>query len=236
MNEYDFGNNFESGGSNDFGYFEAAVIENGAEETPSPETLAKIEEDWYEGENREKKAEKGGDHTAKDYRLKHLGETMDVSKDELIRLAQKGLDYDRIRGKYTELSAFKSENAKAFDYLSRIAGEKGLSVKEFVGENAAPVASVLTGENARMSSEIGDFLSFCPDVQLSDIDNVVWEDAARGMGLFAAYTLRQNEKLRAELEAERQNRINREASVASRSSDGRAERLSEIERLWYSDD
>jgi hypothetical protein len=183
-------------------------------------------------DDEEKRAEKkGGNQPDGLFRLKHLDKTLDVREDELIRLAQKGLDYDRIRGKYSELSAFKSENAKAFDYLTRMAGERGVSVKELVGGGGG-----VQGEDTRLRSEIGEFLSFCPEVQVSDIEPEVWQDAAKGMNLFTAYTLRQNEKLRAELEAERQNRKNREASVLSRSSDGRAERMSELERLWYEDD
>ncbi|MDR3310959.1 MAG: hypothetical protein LBS90_06385, partial [Oscillospiraceae bacterium] len=36
--------------------------------------------------------------------LKYLGETFEVSRDELIRLAQKGRDYDRIRGRAESLA------------------------------------------------------------------------------------------------------------------------------------
>lgn len=234
MDENEFATGSESGNGADSwdGADLSGVSDDGGsgDETPSPETLREIEEDWYRDE--EKRADKkDGDQTDGLFRLKHLDKTLDVKQDELIRLAQKGLDYDRIRGKYSELSAFKSENAKAFDYLTRIAGEKGVSVKELVGDSGAE-----SGEDNRLRSEIGEFLSLCPDAQINDIEPEVWRDAASGMNLFTAYTLRQNEKLRAELEAERQNRINREKGVLSRSSDGSAQRLSELERLWYEDD
>ena len=38
------------------------------------------------------------------YTLRHLGEERSVGRDELIALAQKGLDYDRIRGKLGDAS------------------------------------------------------------------------------------------------------------------------------------
>ena len=48
------------------------------------------------------KAEKGaGDES---FTLRHLGETKNVGRDEVIALAQKGMDYDRIRGKLGDAS------------------------------------------------------------------------------------------------------------------------------------
>ena len=39
------------------------------------------------------------------FTLKHLDETRTVNRDEVIVLAQKGMDYDRVRGKYDDASA-----------------------------------------------------------------------------------------------------------------------------------
>ena len=39
------------------------------------------------------------------FTLKHLDETRTVSRDEVVALAQKGMDYDRMRGKYDDVSA-----------------------------------------------------------------------------------------------------------------------------------
>ena len=48
------------------------------------------------------RAEKGaGDES---FTLRHLGETKSVGRDEVIALAQKGMDYDRIRGKLGDAS------------------------------------------------------------------------------------------------------------------------------------
>lgn len=39
------------------------------------------------------------------FTLKHLDETRTVGRDEVVALAQKGMDYDRMRGKYDDVSA-----------------------------------------------------------------------------------------------------------------------------------
>ena len=39
------------------------------------------------------------------FTLKHLDETRTVDRDEVVALAQKGMDYDRMRGKYDDVSA-----------------------------------------------------------------------------------------------------------------------------------
>lgn len=47
------------------------------------------------------------------FHLKWMDEERDVTKDEIVPLAQKGLDYDRIRGKYDDLKT-KSEEQAAY--------------------------------------------------------------------------------------------------------------------------
>ena len=55
-------------------------------------------------------AEAGGEPEVKEpepetFTLKHLDETRTVDRDEVVALAQKGMDYDRMRGKYDDVSA-----------------------------------------------------------------------------------------------------------------------------------
>jgi len=54
------------------------------------------------------------------FTLKHLGEEKQVSKEELIRLGQKGIDYDRIRSRYELLK--EGREAKLIDSLAKEAG------------------------------------------------------------------------------------------------------------------
>lgn len=79
------------------------------------------------------------------FALKHLGEEKSVSRDEVITLAQKGMDYDRVRQKHdelnTEFSTLKAEKSKAdetISFLSELAQEQGFSdVNAFVNETRA---------------------------------------------------------------------------------------------------
>lgn len=79
------------------------------------------------------------------FSLKHLGEEKSVSRDEVITLAQKGMDYDRVRQKHdelnTEFSTLKAEKSKAdetISFLSELAQEQGFSdVNSFVNETRA---------------------------------------------------------------------------------------------------
>lgn len=56
--------------------------------------------------------------TEESYTLKHLGKEVKVNREELIRTAQKGLDYDRVRGSY--------------DRIEGLARQSGVSVEDFL--------------------------------------------------------------------------------------------------------
>ena len=60
------------------------------------------------------------------FTLKHLDETREVSRDEVISLAQKGLDYDR---KVTKLN---NELAEYKGFFEELAGNSGLSREQFI--------------------------------------------------------------------------------------------------------
>lgn len=66
--------------------------------------------------------------------LKHLDETRTVSRDEAVQLAQKGLDYDRVRQKYDE----QSESLKELDSLKQYKETVSAKIKfmeEFATKN-----------------------------------------------------------------------------------------------------
>lgn len=109
--------------------------ETGAEqseelESTEPDTEAdQPEEEGDAGEesDSEETAEDEGEEAEADtqadsYLLKHLGEERTVDREEVISLAQKGLDYDRVKGKWDEV---KDEIPKLKGYeafLKEIAG------------------------------------------------------------------------------------------------------------------
>lgn len=71
-------------------------------------------------ETEEKKESKESDPT---FTLKHLDEVREVGRDEVVRLAQMGLDYDRIRSDRDSIKP-KFEEYEAF--LKRIAGDQSI--------------------------------------------------------------------------------------------------------------
>lgn len=55
------------------------------------------------------------------YTLKHLGKEVKVSREELIRTAQKGLDYDRVRGSYDRIEGLaRKSGASVEDFLNTL--------------------------------------------------------------------------------------------------------------------
>lgn len=90
-----------------------------AEEPQDKDTETKVEE---------KEAEAKTDQ----FELKHLDETRTVSRDEVITLAQKGMDYDRIRAKYDELKAGEAQRNAHEDFLKELAENAGQTVEEMI--------------------------------------------------------------------------------------------------------
>ena len=44
------------------------------------------------------------------FKIKYMGEELELKRDEVIQLAQKGKDYDRIRSKYDEFTTFATKH------------------------------------------------------------------------------------------------------------------------------
>ena len=60
------------------------------------------------------------------FTLKHLDETREVSRDEVIALAQKGMDYDRKTGKLND------KIAEYEDFLNELTKDSGLNIPQFM--------------------------------------------------------------------------------------------------------
>lgn len=87
------------------------------------------------GENEEQQAQTDGQL----FELKHLGETKNVNRDEVVTLAQKGMDYDRVTEKNTQLetqvSGQKQQLAQLTEHenaLQELAKQSGTTVEELV--------------------------------------------------------------------------------------------------------
>lgn len=75
------------------------------------------------------------------FTLKHLGETREVSRDEVIAYAQKGMDYDRIRQKLVEVTAerdsFSAAESEAQSFLKEMAEAAGMTVDQLIDNTRA---------------------------------------------------------------------------------------------------
>lgn len=125
-----------------------ADIEDDAQGTPDTETQGndaapEIEQNdggqdadaAQPGENEEQQAQTDGQL----FELKHLGETKNVNRDEVVTLAQKGMDYDRVTEKNTHLETQVSEQKQQLaqlteheNALQELAKQSGTTVEELV--------------------------------------------------------------------------------------------------------
>ena len=95
--------------------------------------------------------EQKADAPEKTWTLRHMDETKNVGEAEMVTLAQKGVDYDRIRAKY-------DESKPAMEILSIFAKQKGVSVADYVSflRTEAKKADGLSEAEARRSIELED--------------------------------------------------------------------------------
>ena len=95
--------------------------------------------------------EQKADAPEKTWTLRHMDETKNVGEAEMVTLAQKGMDYDRIRAKY-------DESKPAMEILSIFAKQKGVSVADDVSflRTEAKKADGLSEAEARRSIELED--------------------------------------------------------------------------------
>lgn len=74
------------------------------------------------------------------FTLKHLDEVKTVTRDEVVSLAQKGMDYDRIRQKYDELKAEREKYPiEGAQFVAELAKEQGMSVADFIDTAKAEI-------------------------------------------------------------------------------------------------
>lgn len=197
--------------------------------------------------------------------LKHMDEVRKVSREEAKTLAQKGLDYDRIRGErdamqkdYAQLKKyenflnelkgdFPSIDAMMTDTRARMLAEKeGISYADAV----AKVGVMQQGTPAKPQAEqqranpVDQFVQKYPGVKAEEIPQAVWDEVKRTGDLVGAYENYQNTKvkddkiasLEQEIETLKQNQKNAARSTGSANSSGKTSGKSLIQQLWDEDD
>ncbi len=70
------------------------------------------------------------------FELKHFGEVRTVNRDEVVTLAQKGMDYDKVR---TERDTARSRHAELEQFLQELAAPNGWSIEELMDQTRANV-------------------------------------------------------------------------------------------------
>ena len=209
----------------DEGEIETDEADGEPEETEETET---------KGEETEEKPADNGDHTAeqviperKKFTLKHLDDVKEVDEEEIIPLAQKGLDYDRIRKRSEEYEGFLKEIAGGRTIDELIDSVRAAKISKELGIDTATAMERVkldkekrtiesekelrsAAENEKMQKQKAeearkqDFLAFAkeyPGVQAQDIPKEVWERVRGGEKLTDAYAKHELGQLRERVKA-----------------------------------
>lgn len=68
------------------------------------------------------------------FTIKNRDETRQVTREELVAMAQKGWDYDTVRQERDQLRQYRDENRQAVEFLTGIARKNGMDVKGYLEE------------------------------------------------------------------------------------------------------
>lgn len=127
---------------------------NDVDDSEDPDNTEESEEEDADADQQEADDAEGGDADAEakgesegdkgtpdqdEFVLKHLGEERKVSRDEVVQLAQKGLDYDRIRERW---DGVKNDIPKLRSYekfLADLASSKGGNIEALMDETMTQI-------------------------------------------------------------------------------------------------
>lgn len=165
---------------------------NDVDDSEDPDNTEESEEEDADADQREADDAEGGDADAEtkgesegdkgtpdqdEFVLKHLGEERKVSRDEVVQLAQKGLDYDRIRERW---DGVKNDIPKLRSYekfLADLASSKGGNIEALMDETMTQIlmnrakakgeelsASAAAAQAVRMRMENGNTRGYDDEV------------------------------------------------------------------------
>ena len=220
-------------------------------------------EETNDAETEQSQAEEPTVEDADQYlELKHFNEIRKVTKAEAKELAQKGMDYDRIRGKLSDAEANLAKLQKYEGFLNEMKGDfesiddlindsraRVLADKENISYEEAvnriqtniqkqQIAQKLSPEAIRETmrrESLQTFLQTYPDVKPKDIPQEVWDDMNKTNNLVASYAKYEAKKLAEENKILAQNAKNKARSTGSMKSSGKTY-ADDIDRMWYEDD
>lgn len=235
-------------------------------ETESEAADQPTEESAETEETQPTEAEQSSEPDADQYlELKHFDEVKKVNKDEARVLAQKGMDYDRIRGKLDEANAINAKLQKYEDFLNELKGGFN-SIDDLMNDTRARLIADKEGitreqalervksanqmkEQAQQQAQVNrnavyeemrresltSFISAFPGVKAKDIPQEVWDDMKTTNNLVASYAKYQAKKLADENAVLKKNAENKARSTGSMKSSGKPQR-DEFDAMWYEDD
>ncbi len=165
--------------------------------------------------------------------LRHLDRQYTVNREQALALAQKGLDYDRIRADRDGLRQYKQQTDPVYELTAALAGDAGMTVPDYLKHTARErlIKGGVEPELARQQTEHEyavrrakaeqqELYAQVPDADLSQLPEDFWQKVKQGKSLLSAYLGHENEQLKARIEAESQQQLNRTAAASSRRSAG----------------
>lgn len=197
--------------------------------------------------------------------LKHFDTVQKVNKEQAKVLAQKGMDYDRIRGKLDEANSNLAKLQKYEDFLNELKGGHA-SIDDLMDDTRARLLADSEGitkeqalarvRNANQQKQqmqqqaqinrnsvyeemrresLTAFLNEYPGVKASEIPAEVWEDMKTTNNLVASYAKYEAKKLKDENAVLKKNAENKARSTGSMKSSGK-NYTDDIDAMWYEDD
>lgn len=117
-----------------------------------PEAAEEAEAEVEQTEEQQPEAEEPTEeeNQTDQFELKHLDEVRSVGRDEVIALAQKGMDYDRVRQKYDAAKPaveWYEKNSDTVKWLEEMAAEQNMSLAEMVDETRAEIMARKTNQS-----------------------------------------------------------------------------------------
>ena len=130
---------------------EEPPVEDPSESAQTPEEGTEPPADAEQAAQTQQTEAETVDARPQTWELRHMGEVRQANEAEMVALAQKGMDYDRIRSQYDE---FKP----VMEMVNRFANQQGLNTKDYISmlRAQAKQAEGLSEADARRSVELED--------------------------------------------------------------------------------
>lgn len=130
---------------------EGTPVEDPSESAQTPEEDTEPPADAEQAAQTQQTEAETVDARPQTWELRYMGEVRQVSEAEMVALAQKGMDYDRIRSQYDE---FKP----VMEMTNHFANQQGLNTKDYISmlRAQAKQAEGLSEADARRSVELED--------------------------------------------------------------------------------